>query len=110
MDNLRKYFVLEAHNLDDDYEDEDEKKFMRWMMNGADADAEIDKILETFQATGLLASSIALNGDFLENDIRLSENIREIIDEIKMVQRPNTNKAAILDKKRFLQRYMEKAE
>lgn len=110
MENLRKYFALEVHSLDEDYEDEDDKKFMRWMLDGADADAEIDKLLETFQQTGLLGTSLSLNGGFLENDIRLSESVRETIDEIKIVQRANSNKLAILEKKRFLQRYMEKAE
>ena len=51
-----------------------------------------------------------LNGEFIENDIRLSESIRDAIDDIKHMQRPASNKSGIIEKRRFLQRYMETAE
>jgi hypothetical protein len=47
-------------------------------------DAEIDKLLETFKMSGNFKNDI-LNGEFIENDIRLSEAIREAIEEIKIV-------------------------
>lgn len=57
-------------------------------MDGAYADQEIDKLLETFEATIKLngsssASNNLINGEYIENDIRLSESIRDTIDEIK---------------------------
>jgi hypothetical protein len=51
--------------------------------------------------TGTFKNDI-LNGEFIENDIRLSEAIREAIEEIKFVQRPNTSKSAELEKRKFL--------
>lgn len=41
-------------------------------------------MLETFKMTGTFKNDI-LNGEFIENDIRLSEAIREAIEEIKFV-------------------------
>lgn len=57
-------------------------------MDGAYADQEIDKLLETFEATIKLngsssAANNLINGEYIENDIRLSESIRDTIDEIK---------------------------
>ena len=59
--------------------------------------------------TGSFKNDI-LNGEFIENDIRLSEAIREAIEEIKFVQRPNTSKSAELEKKKFLEKYFTTAE
>lgn len=56
------------------------------MKNGEYPDAEIDKLLETFNMSGQLFSNknpLILNGEFIENDIRLNENIRDAIEEIK---------------------------
>jgi hypothetical protein len=66
-------------------------------------------LLETFKLTGSFKNDI-LNGEFIENDIRLSEAIREAIEEIKFVQRPNTSKSAELEKKKFLEKYFTTAE
>ena len=66
-------------------------------------------MLETFKLTGTFKNDI-LNGEFIENDIRLSESIREAIEEIKFVQRPNTSKSAELEKKKFLEKYFTMAE
>lgn len=66
-------------------------------------------MLETFKLTGSFKNDI-LNGEFIENDIRLSEAIREAIEEIKFVQRPNTSKSAELEKKKFLEKYFTTAE
>lgn len=52
------------------------------MMEDSYPDAEIDKLLETFSGQ-IKMNANNLQGDFIENDIRLSENIREAIDEIK---------------------------
>ena len=52
MDNLRKHFLVEVHKWDEDGDDlESEQKVLRAMMDGAYADAEIDKLLETFGAS-----------------------------------------------------------
>ena len=56
------------------------------MMTSEYADAEIDKLLETFSMSGQFKNTI-VNGEYIENDIRLSESIREAIEEIKQVQR-----------------------
>lgn len=66
-------------------------------------------MLETFKLTGTFKNDI-LNGEFIENDIRLSEAIREAIEEIKFVQRPNTSKSAELEKKKFIEKYFTMAE
>lgn len=76
-------------------------------MNNEYPDAEIDKLLQTFKITG---KNDILNGEFIENDIRLSESIRDAIEEIKFVQRPNTSKSAELEKKKFLEKYYKVAE
>ena len=43
-----------------------------------------------------------LNGEFIENDIRLSESIRDTIDDIKHLQRSASNKTGIIERRRFL--------
>lgn len=68
---------------DDDDSDENEA-MIKMMQSGEYPDAEIDKLLETLNVQGNFNSNI-LNGDFIENDIRLSENIREAISEIKQI-------------------------
>lgn len=64
-------------------------------------DAEVDKLLETFKMSGNFKNDI-LNGEFIENDIRLSEAIREAIEEIKSVQKAPQNKSGDLEKRKFL--------
>lgn len=51
-----------------------------------------------------------LNGEFIENDIRLSEAIREAIEDIKTIQKVPLNKKGDMEKRRFLARYTEVAE
>ena len=51
-------------------------------MSYDDTDAEIDKLLETFSMSGLNIMKMSA-GDFIENDIRLTEQIRDAIDELK---------------------------
>jgi hypothetical protein len=43
-----------------------------------------------------------LNGEYIENDIRLSEAIREAIELIKFALRPNNSKSAELEKRKLL--------
>jgi hypothetical protein len=46
-------------------------------------DEEIDKILQSLKENGVVFNNDILNGEYIENDIRLSEAIREAIEEIK---------------------------
>jgi DNA topoisomerase VI subunit B len=59
---------------------------------------------------GLVFNNDILNVEYIENDIRLSEAIREAIKDIKLSLRPNTNKSSELDKRKFLQKYYETSE
>ena len=47
-------------------------------------DAEIDKILQGFKDKGVVFNNDILNVEYIENDIRLSEAIREAIEDIKI--------------------------
>lgn len=74
---------------DDNSDEEDmilerEESILKLMKQNEYPDAEIDKLLETFKMSGNFKNDI-LNGEFIENDIRLSEAIREAIEEIKIV-------------------------
>ena len=64
-------------------------------------------MLGQFKQSG---SNDILNGDFIENDIRLSEQIRESIEEIKIIQRTAHTKSGDLEKRKFLQKYADVAE
>jgi len=65
------------------------------MMSSDYPDAEIDKVLETFSMSGQLAgTNKILNGEYIDNDIRLSENIREAIDEIKSIQKADNTRSS----------------
>jgi len=70
------------------------------MMSSAYADEEIDNILETFGSR--LLSSSGFNGEMIDNDIRLSEQIREAIEELKNIYKSTNNKTGELDRRRFL--------
>lgn len=60
------------------------QRLKQLMAKGENPDAEIDKLLETFSMSGqLFSNKNILNGEFIENDIRLNENIRETIEEVK---------------------------
>ena len=83
--------MLEIHHVcnDDNSDEEDmilerEESILKLMKQNEYPDAEIDKLLETFKMSGNFKNDI-LNGEFIENDIRLSEAIRETIEEIKIV-------------------------
>ena len=120
---LKSKLLIETHHcckfdqedsddeIDSDNEEiiERDEKVIKLMRANQYPDAEIDKLLETFKLTGSFKNDI-LNGEFIENDIRLSEAIREAIEEIKFVQRPNTSKSAELEKKKFLEKYFTTAE
>jgi len=69
-------------------------------MSSAYADEEIDNILETFGSR--LLSSSGFNGEMIDNDIRLSEQIREAIEELKNIYKSTNNKTGELDRRRFL--------
>jgi hypothetical protein len=71
------------------------------MMANEYPDIEIDKLIESFKLSGTFKNDI-LNGDFIENDIRLSEQIREAIEEIKIIQRTSHTKSGDLEKRKFL--------
>lgn len=65
-------------------------------------------MLETFKLSG--GCNDILNGEFIENDIRMSEAIREAIEEIKFAQRPSSSKTAELEKRKLLEKYQTVAE
>lgn len=109
MEELRKAFLVEVNIFNEDDDIEEEQRFLREMMNGDYPDAEIDKLLETFSMTGQFKNNI-VNGEFIENDIRLSEEIRETIEELKTMARPGGNKTMDLEKKKLLNRTVEIAE
>jgi hypothetical protein len=100
VEELRKYLLIEVHKYDESEDLDNEQRILKMMMDGSYADEEIDNILETF--AGKLNSAASFNGEYLDNDIRISENIRGTIDEIKQLQRAAGNKAGELDRRRFL--------
>lgn len=101
----------ESKDSDDEADEvmEREANILKLMMANEYPDAEIDKLLETFKMSGNFNNDI-LNGEFIENDIRLSEALRDAIEEIKIVQKAPSNKSGDLEKRKFLQRFMEIAE
>lgn len=58
----------------------------------------------------MTGKNVILNGEFIENDIRLSESIRETIEEIKLIHKSPSNKSGDLEKRKFLERYCQIAE
>ncbi len=82
------YLKLSSSGSDsEDSEEEHEdilsrdREVLNLMMTNNYPDAEIDKLLETFKLSG--GTNDILNGEYIENDIRMSEAIREAIEEIK---------------------------
>jgi hypothetical protein len=111
VSQLRSCFPLSVERIGEDFEDledEEDERMLRMIMTGEYPDAEIDRILETFSMSG--QQNVILNGEFLENDIRLSESVREAIEQIKQVQKPSAGKLAENSKVKFLTRYMDTAE
>lgn len=70
-------------------------------MSYDDPDAEIDKLLETFSMSGFNMMKLSA-GDFIENDIRLTEQIRDAIDEVKLLSKASTTKNQEMEKRKFL--------
>ncbi len=54
------------------------------MMANEYPDSELDKLLDEMKLSDNFTNDI-LNGEFIENDIRLNESIREAIEEVKMI-------------------------
>jgi len=108
---LAPFGAEESKDSDDEADEvmEREANILKLMMANEYPDAEIDKLLETFKMSGNFNNDI-LNGEFIENDIRLSEALRDAIEEIKIVQKAPSNKSGDLEKRKFLQRFMEIAE
>jgi hypothetical protein len=105
----RRNLLIEVHKFDEGKFLNQEELLLRRMMSYDDTDAEIDKLLETFSMSGFNMMKISA-GDFIENDIRLTEQIRDAIDEIKQLSRPASSKNQEMEKRKFLQKYMETAE
>jgi hypothetical protein len=84
VEELRQSLLIEAHIVDEDEELDNENALLHAMMSSEYADAEIDKLLETFSMSGQFKNNL-VNGEYIENDIRLSEAIRDAIDEIKQI-------------------------
>lgn len=81
------------------------------MMTIEDVDEEVDKLLETFTLSGLMKNNhLVSQGDFIDNDIRLNDQIRDLIDEVKSLQKPANNKNQEMERRKFLQRYIEVSE
>jgi hypothetical protein len=93
--------LIEVHKWDEEEDIEYEKSLLQKMMSDEYVDEEIDKLLETLSAT-IKMNANNLSGDFIENDIRLSESIRDSLDEIKIMMRAPNNKSGILERRRFL--------
>ena len=51
-----------------------------------------------------------MNGELIENDIRLSESLREALEEIKQIQKLGNKSSDIADKRDFLSKYLDTAE
>ena len=81
-------FVMQVQVYDEeeaeDRQNEVDGKSLKQMMSGEYPDSEIDKLLETFSMSGsLFQNVVSSGGEFIENDIRLNESIREAIEEVK---------------------------
>lgn len=84
MEELRKNLLIEVHIYDEGKDLEEERKLLQMMMSSDYADDEIDKLIETFSMSGnIFKNTNVANGEYIENDIRLNESIRDAIDEIK---------------------------
>lgn len=72
------------------------------MMQNAYADEEIDKLIETFSMLGYKGTQKIHSGELIDNDIRLSENIRNALDDIREIQRMPFNRQGDIERRRFL--------
>lgn len=80
------------------------------MMENDYPDAEIDKLIETFSMLGLQGKQKIYSGEMIDNDIRLSEQIREALDDIRTLMKSSNTRSNDIEKRKFLQRYPEVAE
>ena len=59
------------------------------MLSGEHPDAEIDKLLETFgvqvSQIGLIPMNNLFDGEMIENDMRMREELREQIEEVRAI-------------------------
>lgn len=77
------------------------------MLSGEHPDAEIDKLLETFgiqvSQIGQISFKNIFNGEILENDMRLGQELSAAIDEVKSICKNWTNpRTTESSKKQFL--------
>ena len=110
MEEVREKFYLniEHYNEEDDDSDDENMLAMKYMQSGEYVDAEIDKLIETFEASGFPnGANVMIDGELIENDIRISELIRDHIDEIKRIKKRSTIN---VDRKEFLETYSEVAD
>ena len=108
-DVLREKYLLQVEVIDSDEEDDiemrEDQKILQLMMNNAYADEEIDKLIETFSMMGYKGTQKIHSGELIDNDIRLSENIRNALDDIREIQRMPFNRQGDIERRRFLSRF-----
>ena len=88
----------------------EDQRILQMMMHHSYADEEIDKLIETFSMLRTTQTQKIYNGEIIDNDIRLSENIRNALDDIKEIRRLPQNRQGDIERRRFLQRYPDIAE
>lgn len=89
---------------------EEEQRILKLMMQNSYADDEIDKLIETFNMMGYKGIQKIHSGELIDNDIRLSENIRNALDDIREIQRMPFNRQGDIERRRFLSKYPSIAE
>ena len=72
-------------NDEEDIEMQRDQRLLKMMMQNTYPDAEIDKLIETFSEMGFKGTQKIHKGEIIDNDIRLSENIRNALDDIREV-------------------------
>ena len=91
------------------------KMAMAMMLSGEHPDAEIDKLLETFgvqvSQIGLIPMQNFFNGGIIENDMRVREELREQIEEVRAIFKNWTSeKTSETTRKLFLMQLAETAD
>jgi len=91
----------QIEHFDEDKDLQKEQERLKALMSSREEymDEEIDKLIETLSSSGLFGKNTIVNGEIIDNDIRLSEIIKERLDDIKYVQMPH---ASLVEKKQFL--------
>ena len=107
----------EEEESDDSYVSEDSanRRAMAMMLSGEHPDAEIDKLLETFgvqvSQIGLIPMQNFFKGEIIENDMRVREELREQIDEVRAIFKNWTSdKTSETTRKLFLMQLPETAD